>query len=148
VISVVAVDRMIRSVRAAMKPSIVVGDEGTNGGLWCSPVANTSRPTSSALSAMVTIAAMRSASVGVRPVVGSGVTSPTVKIPNCIVAPTVLPSCPPARTVTAYDNDSCTVNHLPRHTMGGCTRRPSGVRGADVGRIKAIVDAAYGHYGT
>ena len=50
-ISVVAVDRMSRSVFAAMKPSIVVGEEGTNGGLWCSPVANTSRPTSSALSA-------------------------------------------------------------------------------------------------
>src|SRR5690606_33858395 len=33
---------------------------------------------------MVTIALIRSASVGVRPVVGSGVTSPTLKIPNCI----------------------------------------------------------------
>src|SRR4051794_11851075 len=57
----------------------------TNGGLWCSPVAKTSRPTSSALSAIVTIALIRSASVGVRPVVGSVVTSLTVKIPNCIV---------------------------------------------------------------
>ena len=63
---------------------MVVGDEGTKGGLWCSPVANTSRPTSSALRAMVTIAWMRSASDGVRPVVGSGVTSPTVNTPNCI----------------------------------------------------------------
>ena len=44
VISVVEVDRMIRSVWAARKPSIVVGDEGTKGGLWCSPVANTSMP--------------------------------------------------------------------------------------------------------
>ncbi|MER5923591.1 hypothetical protein [Streptomyces mirabilis] len=33
---------------------------------------------------MVTIALIRSCSVGVRPVVGSVVTSPTVKIPNCI----------------------------------------------------------------
>jgi putative FMN-dependent luciferase-like monooxygenase len=33
-----------------------VGLEGTNGGLWCSPVANTSRPTSSAFLAIVTIA--------------------------------------------------------------------------------------------
>ena len=33
-----------------------------------------------------TIALIRSASVGVRPVVGSVVTSPTVKIPNCMRA--------------------------------------------------------------
>src|ERR1700712_4036309 len=63
---------------------MVVGDEGTNGGLWCSPVANTSSPTSSALTAIATMALMRSASVGVVPVVGSVVTSPTVKIPNCM----------------------------------------------------------------
>ena len=63
---------------------MVVGDDGTNGGLWCSPVAKTSRPTSSALSAMRTIALIRSCSVGVLPVVGSVVTSPTVKIPNCM----------------------------------------------------------------
>jgi hypothetical protein len=87
VISVVAVDRISRSVRAAMCPSMVVGDDGTNGGLWCSPVANTSRPTSSALSAMVTIALIRSCSLGVVPVVGSGVTSPTEKMPNCIAIP-------------------------------------------------------------
>jgi hypothetical protein len=37
---------------------------------------------------MATIALIRSCSVGVRPVVGSVVTSPTVKIPNCIAAPT------------------------------------------------------------
>ena len=65
----------------------MVGDEGTNGGLWCSPVANTSRPISSALSAMATIAWIRSCSVGVSPVVGSVVTSPTVKTPNCILVP-------------------------------------------------------------
>ena len=76
----------MRSVFAAMYPSIVVGEEGTNGGLWCSPVANTSRPTSSAFRAIATIAWMRSASVGVRPVVGSVVTSPTVKTPNCMPA--------------------------------------------------------------
>jgi hypothetical protein len=33
---------------------------------------------------MAIIDLIRSASVGVRPVVGSGVTSPTVKTPNCI----------------------------------------------------------------
>src|ERR1700683_195338 len=69
---------------------MVVGEEGTNGGLWCSPFANTSRPISSALRAIATIALMRSCSVGVRPVVGSVVTSPTVKIPNCMAAPAVL----------------------------------------------------------
>ena len=66
---------------------MVVGDDGTNGGLWCSPVAKTSSPTSSALRAIATIALIRSCSVGVRPVVGSVVTSPTVKIPNCMTAP-------------------------------------------------------------
>ncbi len=75
---------MIRSVRAAIQPSMVVGEEGTNGGLWCSPVAKTSRPTSSALSAMAVIALIRSCSLGVRAVVGSVVTSPTVKMPNCM----------------------------------------------------------------
>src|SRR5262245_30999328 len=64
---------------------MVVGEDGTNGGLWCSPVANTSSPTSSAFSATRTIALMRSCSVGVRPLVGSVVTSPTEKIPNCTV---------------------------------------------------------------
>ena len=62
----------------------MVGDDGTNGGLWCSPVAKTSSPTSSAFSAIATIALIRSPSLGVRPVVGSGVTSPTLNIPNCI----------------------------------------------------------------
>src|SRR5690606_12236131 len=81
---------MSRSVRAAMKPSIVVGEDGTNGGLWCSPVAKTSRPTSSAFSAIRTIAWIRSASDGTRPVVGSGVTSPTEKTPNCMPPPKIV----------------------------------------------------------
>ena len=63
---------------------MVVGAEAMNGGLWCSPVANTSSPTSSAFFAISTVALIRSCSDGVRPVVGSGVTSPTVKIPNCM----------------------------------------------------------------
>ena len=42
-----------------------------NGGLWCSPVAKTSRPISSAFFAIATVALIRSFSVGVRPVVGS-----------------------------------------------------------------------------
>lgn len=85
---VVDVERTIFSVRAAMFDSSTVGFAGAaNGGLWCSPTAKTSRPTSSALSAILTIALMRSCSVGVAPVVGSVVTSPTEKIPNCMTAP-------------------------------------------------------------
>src|SRR4051812_3655963 len=63
---------------------VVVGEEEKNGGLWCSPSAKTSSPTSSAFLAIATIALIRSASLGVRPVVGSVVTSLTEKIPNCI----------------------------------------------------------------
>ncbi len=78
---------MIFDVFAAMNPSCVVGDDGTNGGLWCSPCANTSRPTSSAFNAIATIALIRSPSLTVRPVVGSSVTSPTLNTPNCICPP-------------------------------------------------------------
>jgi len=76
---------MIRSVRAAMKPRVVVGEEEKKGGLWCSPSANTSRPTSSAFTAISMTALRRSRSLGVRPVVGSVVMSLTVKTPNCMV---------------------------------------------------------------
>src|SRR4051812_4956411 len=82
--SVTAVLRTIRSVTAAVWASSVVGDEEKNGGLWCSPIAKTSRPTSSARRAICTIASMRSASLGVRPVTGFRVMSLTEKIPNCI----------------------------------------------------------------
>src|SRR3954471_11910307 len=67
-----------------MYARVVVGADGMKGGLWCSPVANTSSPTSSAFFAIATVALMRSCSVGVSPVVGSVVTSPTVKMPNCM----------------------------------------------------------------
>ena len=66
---------------------MVVGEEATNGGLWCWPTATTSRPTSSAFRAIATVFLIRSCSVGVRPVVGSVVTSPTVKMPNCMETP-------------------------------------------------------------
>ena len=72
------------SVCAAMYARVVVGEDGTKGGLWCSPVANTSRPISSAFLAIVMVFLMRSCSVGTVPFVGSGVTSPTVKSPNCM----------------------------------------------------------------
>ena len=86
VISVIAVLRTMRSVWAAMFASSVVGDDEKNGGLWCSPIANTSSPTSSARLAICTAASMRSASLGVWPVTGFWVMSLTEKIPNCIVS--------------------------------------------------------------
>jgi len=61
-----------------------VGEDEKNGGLWCSPIANTSIPTSSVFWAILTIASMRSASLGVSLVTGSRVMSLTEKIPNCI----------------------------------------------------------------
>ena len=61
-----------------------MGEDEKNGGLWCSPRAKTSRPTSSVFSAMRRTAWSRSASVGVRPVVGSVVMSLTEKTPNCM----------------------------------------------------------------
>ena len=61
----IAVLRTMRSVWAAMFASSVVGDEEKNGGLWCSPIAKTSSPTSSARLASWTLASMRSASLGV-----------------------------------------------------------------------------------
>ena len=42
-----------------------MGEELKNGGLWCSPIANTSMPVSSVFWAIFTIASMRSASLGV-----------------------------------------------------------------------------------
>ena len=44
-----------------------MGADEKNGGLWCSPIANTSSPTSSAFCAICTIASIRSASLGVSP---------------------------------------------------------------------------------
>jgi hypothetical protein len=81
---VVAVERIRRSVCAAMYARVVVGEEDQNGGLWCSPSAKTSRPTSSACWAMRSVAWILSASLGVVPSVGSWVMSLTVKMPNCI----------------------------------------------------------------
>ena len=67
-----------------MYASSVVGEEEKNGGLWCSPIANTSSPTSSVFCAICTIASIRSASLGVSPDTGSLVMSLTEKIPNCM----------------------------------------------------------------
>src|SRR5215475_9309340 len=83
VISVVAVLTISRLVVAATNASSVVGAEEKNGGLWCSPIANTSSPTSSAFCAICTIVSIRSASLGVFPDTGSRVMSLTEKIPNC-----------------------------------------------------------------
>ena len=61
-----------------------MGEDDQNGGLWCSPRAKTSSPTSSACLAIVIVLRIFSASLGVRPVVGSSVMSLTVKMPNCM----------------------------------------------------------------
>jgi hypothetical protein len=50
----------------------------------CSPIANTSSPTSSVFCAIWTTASIRSASLGVSPETGSRVMSLTEKIPNCM----------------------------------------------------------------
>ncbi len=125
VISVVEVDRISFWVVAAMYPSIVVGDEGTNGGLWCSPVANTSSPTSSAFWAIRTMALIRSPSVGSFPVVGSGVTSPTEKIPNCIAHSLFRPNV--TATGGILSNGSLLEQLL---CIGGHSRDPPGARRA------------------
>ena len=52
VISVVDVVTISRLVVAAMYASSVVGADEKNGGLWCSPIANTSSPTSSVFCAI------------------------------------------------------------------------------------------------
>ena len=71
-------------MRAAMVPSSVTGEEGTKGGLWCSPVPKKSRPSCSAATAISIVFLMRSCSLGPRPVAGSATMSPTVKMPKCI----------------------------------------------------------------
>ena len=101
---VVAVERMTCFVWAATYAIVVVGAEATNGGLWCWPKATTSRPTSSASFATSTWAVIRSCSVGVRPVVGSVVTSPTVKMPNCMMGTLPCGCC--AAVGGYYDNHS------------------------------------------
>src|SRR5213593_4216055 len=119
---------------------MVVGEDGTNGGLWCSPVANTSSPTSSALSAIVTMALIRSRSLGVTPVVGSIVTSPTEKIPNCI---TLILSKVVSNSTTA-SNSTRSLGIPPRE--GEEEREPAGAdepAGEHVRRpVHAQVDAA------
>src|SRR5882724_12373415 len=84
VISVVEVVTISFFVVAAMWASSVVGEDEKKGGLWCSPIANTSSPTSSVFCAIWVIASIRSASVGVSRVTGSRAMSLTEKIPNCM----------------------------------------------------------------
>src|SRR3954451_9976270 len=121
--SVTAVLRTIRSVSAAMCASSVVGDEEKNGGLWCSPMAKTSRPTSSARRAIWTMASMRSASLGVCPVTAFRVMSLTEKIPNCIVD----------RLIGCSGNYSgeCMTAHVPGRAEDPCIEE-AGEQGADV----------------
>src|SRR4029453_16894529 len=89
---------------------MVVGEDGTNGSVWCSPVAKTSSPTSSAFLAIVTIALILACSVGTRPFVGAGVTSPTVKLPNCMTAPELTVEARGPRTVPHNAFDASTIS--------------------------------------
>src|SRR5215212_1590803 len=98
VISVVAVDTISLLVVAAMNDSRVVGADEKKGGLWCSPMANTSSPTSSVFCAIRTMASIRSASLGVAPDTGSRVTSLTENTPNCMQSP----SRPPAPALDVH----------------------------------------------
>jgi redox-sensitive bicupin YhaK (pirin superfamily) len=94
VISVVDVVTISLLVVAAMNDNKVVGADEKNGGLWCSPMENTSSPTSSVFCAIRTTASIRSASLGVSPETGSRVMSLTEKTPNCMAR---LLECPPHR---------------------------------------------------
>jgi len=106
----------------------VVGEEEKNGGLWCSPIANTSSPTSSVFWAIWVIASIRSASLGVSPDTGSRVMSLTEKIPNCM-------SClrymrlhvpePSAAAGYSGERDSQSHKAFPRrrHSMAAADRR-------------------------
>src|SRR3954452_17556892 len=103
-----------------------------NGGLWCSPTATTSSPTSSAFLAIATVALMRSCSDGVRPVVGSVVRSPTVKMPNCM-----RDSRSWSFKIQLYEPPGAPL-HSPR--AGGLLRLVAGVTADAVGLGDVVVD--------
>ena len=111
VISVVAVLSTSLVVVAAMNASSVVGEEEKNGGLWCSPIANTSIPASSVFCAICTIASIRSASLGTSPETGSRVMSLTEKIPNCMSCLPVPRGCG-RRGVAGRERDICVCMYL------------------------------------
>ena len=76
---------MIRLVSAAMCASSVVGDEEKNGGLWCSPIADTSSLYLIGAWAIRSIAWICSASFGALRVTGFRVMfGSTRRFPNCI----------------------------------------------------------------
>ena len=109
-----------------MNASSVVGEEEKNGGLWCSPIANTSIPASSVFCAICTIASIRSASLGVSPETGSRVMSLTEKIPNCMSCLPVPRGCGPrvsAARPRAADagrgRDICVCIHLSKRGAPG-----------------------------
>ena len=110
VINVVAVETISFLVVAATNASRVVGADEKNGGLWCSPIANTSSPTSSAFCAICTTASIRSASLGVSPDTGSRVMSLTEKIPNCMTLPPAL----------IYAFACIKTTRRPRYSGSGC----------------------------
>jgi hypothetical protein len=122
VISVVAVDMISRSVRAAMNDSSVVGEDEKNAGLWCSPMANTSSPTSSAFCAIRTIASIRSASLGVSPDTGSRVMSLTENTPNCITGLLHTVPAPGSRRPLRSGPSSCVCIYINRRVRRAIPR--------------------------
>src|SRR3954471_6910547 len=130
---------MIRSVSAAMCASSVVGDDEKNGGLWCSPIANTSSPTSSAFWAMRTIESIRSASLGVWPLTAFLVMSLTEKIPNCIGGPFALPEY-------LYDC-ACSIHDCASISHGGGVVPPDSRPRGDQTTANSRYSAAIGSVG-
>ena len=76
--TVTALLSRIRDVRSAAAASVTTGAETAKSGRWCSPIAKTSRPTSSASDASSMRLRRRRAGEIARPVAGSGVSSAKV----------------------------------------------------------------------
>ena len=132
VMSVVDVERMIRSVCAAMYARVVVGDDEKNGGLWCSPIANTSSPASSACFAIATASRIRCASLGVSPVTGSRVMSLTLIRPNCMPGQVVSLMRSPLLSMhlNIHDGTQATPNYS-RERRKPASHRETGFREVD-----------------
>src|SRR5207237_10334535 len=84
---VTALVRRIRLVRAAAAARMIAGAESRNSARWCSPMPNTSSPTSSATSTSSRRSAMRSVVDGSLPVAGSGRIAAKLSTPISITPP-------------------------------------------------------------
>jgi hypothetical protein len=84
------------------------------------------------LRAIATVALIRSASVGARPVVGSTVTSPTVKIPNCMPDIRASASSFAAPTLACGSTSRSVPGRIPANSPSGGGAEPAGTM-SDVG---------------